>query len=348
MLKDILEAISPVDENSKEHAKKQWDQIAKPLNSMGLFEDMIIKIAGIQATQKVDITKKCLAVMCADNGIVAENVTQASSQVTAIIAENMANSKSCVAKMASIAHAHVYVYDVGMLIDVKNVENRKVAYGTKNFAHMPAMTHEEAIKTIETGINIVGELKDKGYTIIATGEMGIGNTTTSSAIASVLLNVEVKKVTGPGAGLSTEGVDHKISVIKKAITLHKPNPTDIIDVISKIGGFDIAALCGLFIGAAYYKIPIIIDGFISSISALLAYKLCPLTKDYMLASMVSAEPAATMILNELQLQAPLHCNMALGEGTGAVTLLPLLDMAIEVYSKMPTFSDMKIEEYVDL
>ena len=345
-LKEISTMASPSNNVKMQKTKDQWNRLAKPLYGMGILEDFVTKISGINGD--IDISKRCVAVMCSDNGIVEENVTQTGSEVTALIAENMTKSQASVTNMAKIANADVFVYDVGMLCEVPNVINKKVACGTKNFAKEPAMTKEEAVSIINAGIEIVKELKEKGYTLIASGEMGIGNTSTSSAMAAVLLGVPAETVTGRGAGLSKEGVSHKSRVIAKAIENLKPDSNDPIDVLAKVGGFDIAAMCGLFIGGAVYKVPIIIDGLISSISALLAYRICPFSKDYMLPSHMSAEPAAQMILAELQLCAPLNCKMALGEGTGAVSLIPILDMAIAVYKNMPTFDHLNIDEYEPL
>lgn len=347
MLNEILNNIKPSDINSVKQCQYRWDHIAKPLKGMGMMEEYIAKIAGVDC--RLNLEKKCVAVMCSDNGIVEEGVTQTSSEVTAIVAKNIAQGNATVVNMAKIAKADVFVYDIGMLSDVKEViSDKKIDVGTKNFSKQSAMTRQQAICSIEAGIQIVKELKDKGYTLIASGEMGIGNTTTSSAIASVLLSVPAQEVTGRGAGLSKEGVNHKAEVISRAVQLLKPDKTDPIDVLSKVGGFDIGAMCGLFLGGAYYKVPIIIDGLISSVAALLAFKMNENTKDYMLASHMSNEPAAGMILKELNLTAPLNCQMALGEGTGAVSLMPLLDMAVMVYKNMPTFQDTSIEEYKPL
>lgn len=346
MLDDVLKKIEPSNSANKLKAKHRWDSMAKPLHGMGILEDYIAKIAGIQS--EISIDKKCVAVLCADNGVVEEGVTQTGSEVTAIVAGNIAKGQATVSIMAQKAGADVIAYDVGMLTLADGVVNKKIANGTKNFAKEPAMTREQAIKSIETGIEIVKDLHAQGYTIIATGEMGIGNTTTSSAISAVLLNVDASKVTGKGAGLDQKGIQRKIKVIQDAITSLKPNADDAIDVVSKLGGFDIAAMCGMFIGSAYYKVPIIIDGIISSISALLAVRLNAHVRDYIFASHCSAEPAARMILDELGFASPLTCQMALGEGTGAVALMPILDMAMALYKDMPTFAEAKFEEYKPL
>ncbi|BCN32960.1 nicotinate-nucleotide--dimethylbenzimidazole phosphoribosyltransferase [Anaeromicropila herbilytica] len=350
---EFLNKIEPSDLSSKEVAKKRLDSIAKPLHSLGLLEDALIQIAGIQKTHKISINKKALVILCADNGVVEEKVTQTGSEVTAIVAANFLTSTSCACIMAKQSNTDIYPIDMGMLTDVYPKDTplnqwKKIAYGTKNMAKYPAMTKEEAIQAIKAGIEIVRELKEMGYEIIATGEMGIGNTTTSSAITSVLLDVPVENVTGRGAGLSDDGLIRKQTVIKQAIALHKPNSNDPIDILSKIGGFDIAGLTGVFLGGAIYHIPIVMDGIISSVSALLAVRLSPDVKDYLLPSHVSKEPAAKMLLNALDVKPFLSCEMCLGEGTGAVALFPLLDMALSVYNEMSTFQDIELEEYKPL
>lgn len=346
MLNHILNRIEPADKERKEQAKKRWDSLAKPLKGMGILEEYVIKIAGIKKDLCID--KKVVAVACSDNGVVEEGVTQCGSEITAIVASNIAHGRASVSLMAKIAKADVVAYDVGMFTLAEGAINKKIANGTKNFAKERAMTKEQAIQLIETGIMIVKELQEKGYHIIATGEMGIGNTTTSSAVTAVLLDIAPSLVTGRGAGLDREGVLHKSEIIEAAIAQLQPDRTDMIDILSKVGGFDIATMCGIFIGGAYYKIPIIIDGVISSVAALLAVRLNADIKDYMLPSHLSKEPAAKIILKELGFYVPLTCNMGLGEGTGAVALMPMLDMAVAVYEGMPTFVETKIEGYKTL
>ena len=209
-------------------------------------------------------------------------------------------------------------------------------------------SYEQAVQSIEAGIQTAEELKNQGYRLLATGEMGIGNTTTSSAMAAVLLNQPVEAVTGRGAGLSTAGLEKKIQVIGHAIRAYKPDPADPVDVLAKVGGFDIGGIIGLFLGGAALGIPVVIDGFISGVAALAAAGICPQAKDYMIASHVSQEPAAHMILEALGKEAFLHGHMCLGEGSGAVALFPLLDMAAAVYEKMSTFCDIHMEEYKHL
>ncbi len=344
MLDDIVNNIKPANQLAMEQCKQRWDSIAKPLHSLGKLEDAVVKIAGMTENHEVTLKKKALIIMCADNGVVAEGVTQTGSEITALVAENFLESNSCVCIMAKQLGVHVYPIDIGMVTDTK-VQNKKIAYGTKNIKIEPAMTREQAIKAIEVGIDTVVELKEKGYQMIATGEMGIGNTTTSSAVASVLLNLPVEQVTGKGAGLTDAGLEHKISVIKQAIVTNLPSKEDPIDVLSKVGGYDIAGLVGVFLGGAAARIPVVIDGFISSVAALIACSLNPLAKDYLLPSHVSKESAGALLLEALGLEAFLTCDMCLGEGTGAVALFPILDLALAVYMQMSTFAQIEMEAY---
>ena len=326
-------------------AKEKWKTIAKPLGSLGIFEEAVAQIAAIQGTLNIDVSKRCVLVMCADNGVVAEGVTQTDSSVTATVAENIARGQATVCIAAKTANADVIPVDVGVARDTIGTLNRKIAYGTKNLAREKAMTREETEKAIQTGIDLVREFSEKGYKIIITGEMGIGNTTTSSAIAALLMEKKPREVTGRGAGLSNEGLQRKIAVIEKAIALHKPDKDDIIDVLSKVGGLDIAAIAGVFIGGAMYGVPVVIDGFISSVAALCAAGLCKGSADYMIASHISRERYAEEILKMLGKTAPICAGMFPGEGAGGVMLLPLLDTAVSVFKKMPTFKKINVEQY---
>lgn len=346
-IQETISMIKPANQEAIKLSRKRWDSIAKPLHSLGKLEEAVIKLAGIQGTHKVKLDKKALVIMCADNGVVEEGVTQTDNSVTAIVAENFLDCKTSVAVMADNLGVDLYAYDVGMVRDTR-VEQRKVAYGTKNLAKGPAMTREECIKTIETGINIVFELKEKGYDIITTGEMGIGNTTTSSAVGAVLLNQPVEIMTGKGAGLSDEGLKHKKDIIKQSIELNKPNSEDPIDVLAKVGGFDICGLVGVFLGGAAAGIPVVIDGFISSVAALAATRIAPLSKEYIFPSHVSKEPAGRFMLEAMGMEQFLTCDMCLGEGTGAVMLIPVIACGLEVYNRMSTFDDIEIEAYVEL
>lgn len=346
-LEETVHHIKPLDQEAMTAAQKRWNSIAKPLNSLGLLEKAIIQIAGITATAQMNLDRRGVVVMCADNGVVAQGVTQTGSEVTAIVTENLTKSETSVCKMAQVAGAEVFPVDIGVARDVsgEGLIVRKIAYGTQDMTKTAAMTRQQAIQAMETGIQLVGELKAKDYKILATGEMGIGNTTTGSAIASVFLHKAASEVTGRGAGLSDKGLERKISAIEKAISVNRPNPEDALDVLAKVGGFDIAGLAGVFLGGAVYRVPILIDGFISSVAALTAARICPQAKEYLLASHVSKEPASALLLASLGVKPFLTAEMCLGEGTGAVAVLPILDMACAVYESMSTFEQIEIEEY---
>lgn len=347
-LEEAKKQITPLNTRAMEEAVAHWNSIAKPLHSLGKLEDLVVQLAGIAGTPNAKIEKRALVAMCADNGVVEEGVTQSGQEVTAIVAENFLKAETTACIMAKNCRADVYPVDVGMAVDTKVRTDLKVAHGTKNMAKMPAMTREEAVKAIEAGIFMAEELKGMGYQILATGEMGIGNTTTSSAVASVLMEEPVETMTGRGAGLTSEGLARKIQVIKDAIALHKPDREDAIDVLAKVGGFDIAGMAGVFLGGAALKIPVIMDGFISCVAALVAVSICPEASGYILASHVSKEPAARLILEYLQKEAVIHGDMCLGEGTGAIALLPLLDLGISVYHSMSTFEEIHVEQYEEL
>ena len=286
--------------------------------------------------------------LCADNGVVEEGVTQCGQEVTATVAENFLDEKSCVAIMCRRAGTKICPVDIGMAVDTPRVEKRKIAYGTKNMAKEPAMTREQAVAAIEVGIAKAEELHAQGYEILATGEMGIGNTTTSSAMTAVYLGLDVETVTGRGAGLSSHGLQRKIHAIKQAIAVNQPDPEDPLDVLAKVGGLDIAGMCGLFLGGAAQQMPVVMDGFISQVAALTAMRLVPECADYILASHVSEEPGANILLKALEKDAFLTCGMRLGEGSGAVALFPILDFASDIYHKMSTFVQADIVEYQPL
>ncbi|MEE0954976.1 MAG: nicotinate-nucleotide--dimethylbenzimidazole phosphoribosyltransferase [Eubacterium sp.] len=346
-LKETLDRIVPLDREAMKKAADRWDAIAHPLHSLGKLEDVIVQAAGIQRTDRVDLKKKALITMCADNGVVEEGVTQTGQEVTAQVAENFLSEKATAGILCRYSNAEICPIDIGIYRDTR-VRNMKVAYGTKNMTKRPAMTRQEAVRALEVGIQVAQEKKVQGFRVLATGEMGIGNTTTSSAICTVLLNQPVETMTGRGAGLSTEGLQRKISAIKKAIAVNQPDPDDALDVLSKVGGLDIAGMAGVFLGGAALGMPVVMDGFISCTAALIAARICPQAKDYMIASHVSKEPAAHLLLDALGKEQFLTCDMCLGEGTGAVMLFPLLDMAEEVYTKMSTFEDDDIEAYTHL
>lgn len=346
-LEEILEGIGHVDEKAMEEAWGYWDSLCKPLRGLGWLEEVLVQIAGIYGTAHPHPDKRAVVIMGADNGVVKEGVTQTDSSVTIQVLENMGDRLSTACVMCGLAECELIPVNIGALTDGKHprIRNRVVRHGTGNIAEGPAMSREECIQAIRTGADVVCRLKEEGYQLIVTGEMGIGNTTTSSACAAVLFDREAETVTGRGAGLSTEGLERKIQVIKKAIAVNRPDKEDAVDVISKVGGLDIAGMVGCYLGAAFCRMPILIDGFISAIAAYLAGMLSETAKEYMICTHCSAEPASRLVVERLKMTAPLQAGMHLGEGTGAIMALSMIDQALNVYYHLTTWDGGKVEAY---
>lgn len=352
-----LEIIEPADPEVYDRILKRWDGIAKPLRGLGRFEDITAGIGAVLHTDDIDIRRRAAVVMCADNGIVKEGISQSGQDVTAAVAGWMGRMESSVCRMAGPAGVSIIPVDIGINMEgsPEGVINRKVRRGTGNFLMGPAMSEEDLERAINTGIDLVRDCKDKGYTIIATGEMGIGNTTTSAAVCAALLGLDPVKVTGRGAGLDDAGLLRKIEVINRGLSLHGLSNTrtpensaardHTLRVLRTVGGLDIAGLTGLFIGGALYNIPIVIDGFISSVAALAADRILPGTKDVMIASHLGREEGMKYILDDLNLKPVIDADMALGEGTGAIMLFPLLDTVLELYNRGLKFQETEIDQY---
>ena len=343
--KKLNEKILPPDAAAEQAAWAHWGGIAKPLRGLGRLEEDVVRIAALTGSADVDIATRAVLVLCADNGVVCEGVTQTDASVTAVMAGEISRKHSSVCRMAASAGADVFAIDIGMNSRVDGVRDCHVASGTRNIAKGPAMTRAQAEQAIETGMELVRECRDAGYRLIATGEMGIGNTTTSSAVTAVLLGLAIETVTGRGAGLSNEGLVRKLDAIHRAIDINCPDASDPMDVLCKLGGFDIAGMAGIFLGGALYRVPVLIDGLISSVAALIAARLCPNATCAMLASHCSAEPAARQILDELGVHAVIEAGLKLGEGTGAVCMMPLLDMTLSVYRDSAGFADAGVGQY---
>lgn len=347
--RDELEklTIDRPDEDIRKRVLKNWDNVAKPIDGMGRFEALTAQIGAIQQTEQVAIEKKAVIIMCADNGIVEEGISQSGQEVTLAVAKNMARKKSSVGKMAALIGVDTIPIDIGIhdAQKISGVWNKKICCGTRNFRKEPAMTQEEAIQAIFTGIEIVSACKEEGYQILATGEMGIGNTTTSSAIVAALLGCDAAEVTGRGAGLSDEKLMHKQEIIAEAMEKYHLQKADALWVLETVGGLDIAGLAGVCIGGALYHIPIVLDGVISMAAALTAERIIPGVKAYLLPSHKGKEPAMERLAKELDIEPVIDGRMALGEGTGAVMMLSLLEMALSIYQDRTTFSDIQIEPY---
>lgn len=337
------------DPHMEEQARKRWNSLAKPLYGLGGLEDAVSQMAALYNRVTFPFPKKALLVMCADNGIVKEGVTQTGQEVTAVVARNFLSGKTSACHMARRAGVDVYPVDIGIASDVPGLTDpsMKVSYGTGNFLDGPAMTREQVIRAMDVGRRMAAHLSGQGYGLLAVGEMGIGNTTTSAACAAALLSLSPETVTGRGAGLSDVALVKKTQVIREGLSRLSPDPSDPIDVLSKVGGLDICGLTGAILEAKEQGMTVVLDGAITACAALCAFRLDPDCRRVMLASHLSREPVSRHILKELALTPCLDCGLRLGEGTGALLMIPLLEMAHSVYMDMPTFSDIQIADYED-
>lgn len=367
--------IVSLNENARKASYAHWDSLAKPLGSLGMLEDIVAHIAAITGNPDVRLDRRTLLVLCGDHGVIGNGVTQTGASVTAAVAKAIGESTSTISYLAASQNIDVIPVDVGMLPhpDFPGVQNRNVRAGTADLSKEPAMTREECIRAIQTGIELVREEKEKGTQIVLTGEMGIGNTTATSAVASVLLSKDAEEMTGRGSGLSSDGLAKKVACISKGIEVNEPDPEDAIDVLSKVGGIELAALCGVCLGGAVYRMPVLLDGVITLAAAVSAVRLqenadlleellagCEMpgeeasgaesgdilaVRDVLLGSHKSAEPATRYLMEALELNAPIQADMRLGEGSGAVAALLLLDMALREYQSAHTFDVLGIEAY---
>lgn len=349
-LNAIINGIKEVDTETIKKAEDRIISLAKPLKSLGKLEEISIKLSGITGKVKNNVNKKMVIIMCSDNGVVEEGVASAPQSVTLSQTINFTKGLTGVAVLAKANNTELMVVDVGINCDFKHekVIDRKIRKSTNNIAKGPAMSYEEAIQAMLIGIEAVKNAKDTNFDILGVGEMGIGNTSTSSAVLSSLINVKVEDVVGRGGGITDETFIWKKQVIKKAIEINKPDIKDPIDVVSKVGGFDIAAMAGVFLGAAYYKIPVVIDGFISAVAALIAFRLNSKTKDYMFTSHDSRELGFKVAMQELKLSPMLNLDMALGEGSGCPLAFSIIDSACAIMNNMATFEEAEINDnYLD-
>lgn len=347
---DRINRITPSDKSAFLSAKTHWDGIAKPLGSFGELEYAVQKIAAVQGTDKVDISRRTAVIFCGDHGVVAEGVTQCGSEVTAECAKAIAEGRSNINAISAVNNIDVIAVDVGISndVDCDSLIKRKIAHGTENFTQGAAMTSAQTEQAITVGIDIAGELKKQGVNLLISGEMGIGNTTSASAISAVLLDLPVEKVTGRGAGLSSDGLERKISAVKRAIEINSPDADKPFELLQKLGGLEIAGMTGLFLGGAYYHIPVIIDGVVSAAAAACAYIINPICAEYMLASHCSEEPAAAGLLKMIGLKPVINAGLRLGEGTGGALFVSLLDGALALYNNSHKFDETSIERYAEL
>ena len=331
-------------------ARKRQAALAKPPGSLGRLEELSVQLAGITGQVKNTLDRKELLVFCSDNGVVEEGVSSAPQSVTLAQTVNLTRRKTGASVIAGHFGCHVRVCDVGVNADIREpaVIGRKIAYGTNNIAKTAAMTRDEAVQAILTGMELAETAARDGAKVIGVGEMGIGNTTTSSAVLAVLTDTPVEAVTGRGGGITDESYRKKINVIETAIRLNRPEKRDPIDVLAKVGGFDLCAMCGAFLGAARMRIPAVIDGFISVVAALCAARLCPAARDYLIPSHASYEIGYRIAIDELGLNPLFDLGMRLGEGSGCPIAMMMMDAACAVMNDMATFAEADInDDYLD-
>lgn len=384
LLFDTIKKIKPLDKNRMEEKEKELNSLLKTPKGLGKLEELAIRLEGIDKNYKPD--KKMVLVMAADNGVEQEKVSKSKRVITQYVVEAMLNGKSSINALGMVYNADVKVVDLGIdeSSDIKNeinlsgiIEKKIIKSGTNNIAKEAAMTYEQAVKAIETGIEMVDEFVKDGYNLFATGEMGIGNTTTSSAVLKVFTDLPIDEIVGYGSGIDDKTLGHKKNVIKKAIQVNglldffeksknakgkkkirkeqgnmdfeskinfenfktEESQKSIINVLAKVGGLDIAGMAGTYLGCAKNRVPVVIDGFISAVSALIAYKICPVSREFMIASHLSEEPGMKYIMKELDLEPMLFMNMKLGEGTGAVMIFPVIEGACNITKVVRKYPD---------
>lgn len=384
LLFDTIKKIKPLDKNRMEEKEKELNSLLKTPKGLGKLEELAIRLEGIDKNYKPD--KKIVLVMAADNGVEQEKVSKSKKVITQYVVEAMLNGKSSINALGMVYNADVKVVDLGIdkSSDIKNkinfkgiIDKKIMEFGTNNISKEAAMTYEQAVKAIETGIEMVDEFVKDGYNLFATGEMGIGNTTTSSAVLKVFTDLPIDEIVGYGSGIDDKTLEHKKNVVKKAIQVNglldffeksknaegKKNirkeqgnmdfeskinfenfkteeyQKSIINVLAKVGGLDIAGMAGTYLGCAKNRVPVVIDGFISAVSALISYKICPVSREFMIASHLSEEPGMKYIMKELDLEPMLFMNMKLGEGTGAVMMFPVIEGACNITKVVREYPD---------
>lgn len=384
LLFDTIKKIKPLDKNRMEEKEKELNFLLKTPKGLGKLEELAIRLEGVDKNYKPD--KKMVLVMAADNGVEQEKVSKSKRVITQYVVEAMLNGKSSINALGMAYNADIKVVDLGIdkSSDIKNkinfkgiIDKKIMEFGTNNISKEAAMTYEQAVKAIETGIEMVDEFVKGGYNLFATGEMGIGNTTTSSAILKVLTDLPIDEIVGYGSGIDDKTLEHKKNVIKKAIQVNglldffeksknaegkkkirkeqgnmdfkskinfenfktEESQKSIINVLAKVGGLDIAGMAGTYLGCAKNRVPVVIDGFISAVSALIAYKICPASREFMIASHLSEEPGMKYIMKELNLKPMLFMNMKLGEGTGAVMMFPVIEGACNITGVVRKYPD---------
>ncbi len=349
LLRNTAKTIEPVNEEWYAAAQKHLDSLTKPPGSLGRLEEFARRLVAITENRNPSLDKKVIFTLAGDHGVVDEGVSAYPKEVTPQMVFNFLRGGAGINVLARHAGSEIVVVDIGVDYNFGEVEgllNMKVMKGTRNFAKGPAMTRGEAVKCVESGIELVNGYSKKGYTIVGTGDMGIGNTTPSSAIASVITGTPVSEVTGKGTGISDETLMRKIKVIEDAIQLNKPDPKDAIDVLSKVGGAEIGGIAGVVLGAASNRLPVVIDGFISTAGALVAYTMEPAVKDYIFAAHNSVEKGHRVMLETMGLTPIIDLGLRLGEGTGAALAMFMIEAGLKIYKEMATFQEAGVSDEI--
>ncbi|HSL41963.1 MAG TPA: nicotinate-nucleotide--dimethylbenzimidazole phosphoribosyltransferase [Anaerolineales bacterium] len=346
-LEEIIKDIKPLDEAAMQSARARQDTLTKPRGSLGRLEELSIQLAGMKANPFPSVARKAVIVMAADHGIAREGVSAYPPEVTAQMVLNFLGGGAAINVLARQAGARVTVVDIGVAVELEPMPGlirRKIMCGTRSLAQGPAMTREEAEQALQAGMDVLNEEAARGLDIIATGDMGIGNTTPSSAIAAAITGLPVAQVVGRGTGIDDQGLERKIQVIERALAVNQPNATDAMDVLHKVGGLEIAGLAGVMISAASLRIPVVVDGFISTAAAMIAVGLVPNVRDYLIAAHQSVEIGHQAMLKHLMLTPLLDLHMRLGEGTGAALALHLIEASTRILREMATFDEAGVSE----
>jgi nicotinate-nucleotide--dimethylbenzimidazole phosphoribosyltransferase len=345
---EMLQRVEPLDGRAMREARLRQEILTKPQGSLGVLEELSIKIAGIKGTSWPRIEKKVIVIMVGDHGVVAEGVSLYPQVVTSQMVFNFLRGGAAINVLGRHVGARVVVVDMGVAVDLEECPGlmaKKIAPGTENIARGPAMSRAQAFRSLEIGIEVVEEeLAKGGMDILATGDMGIGNTTPSTAILSAFTGAPVIAVAGRGTGLNDEQLQNKVRVIEEALSVNMPNAEDPIDVLAKVGGFEIGGIAGMIIGAAANHVPVVIDGFISGAGALLAVKLQPRVREYLIAAHISAETGHGVILEQMGLVPLLDLGLRLGEGTGAALGISLVEAAVKILNEMATFNEAAVSQ----
>jgi nicotinate-nucleotide--dimethylbenzimidazole phosphoribosyltransferase len=348
-LDETVARIGRIDQTLAARTQARLDHLTKPQGSLGRLEELAKQIVAITGNETPETRNKVIFTMAGDHGVAREGVSAFPPEVTAQMVYNFLRHGAAINVLAAHVGARVVVVDMGVAADLEphpELITRKTGYGTQNMVHGPAMTRDQAIRAVETGIEIFEAELSSGIDLAGTGEMGIGNTTPSSAIAAVITGRPVEEVTGRGTGIDDQGLTHKIGVIQRALEVNRPNREDALDVLHKVGGYEIGGLAGIILAAAAKRVPVVIDGFISGAAALIAYRLEPAVKDYLIAAHRSVERGHGIVLDYLGLDPLLDLDLRLGEGTGAALGMSLGEAAIRILIRMATFQSASVSERI--